>query len=197
MELVWLRERVPRIDPRIHKAANRKLHLLDVAVSLNALRVPLGNRLEAGAGVVTTSGEYITCDIVAGTSPATIVAESDPALAFLTLADSALSAGHSLVVPKQHCLGVLDATSESREAVIELCSVVGRVMVEAEVGTGVNLLSACGLGSDQSVDHWRIHLVPRRSGDGVDTWPETDSPVAASDHANAGVRIASAVTIVA
>ncbi|MEL4358936.1 type II toxin-antitoxin system RelE/ParE family toxin [Luteococcus sp. H101] len=49
-ELVWLRERVPRIDPRIHRTANRKLHQLDAAVSLASLRVPPGNRLEALKG---------------------------------------------------------------------------------------------------------------------------------------------------
>lgn len=49
-ELVWLREPAPRIDPRIHKSANRKLRLLDAAVSLNSLRVPPGNRLEALKG---------------------------------------------------------------------------------------------------------------------------------------------------
>jgi len=49
-ELVWLRERTKRIDPRIHKAANRKLHLLNAARSLEALRVPPGNRLEALKG---------------------------------------------------------------------------------------------------------------------------------------------------
>ncbi|QEU12319.1 plasmid maintenance system killer [Dermabacter vaginalis] len=39
-ELVWLCERASRIDPRIRKAANRKLHLLDAAMSLHSLRVP-------------------------------------------------------------------------------------------------------------------------------------------------------------
>ena len=49
-ELVWLRERAPRIYPRIHKTASRKLHQLDAAVSLNSLRVPPGNRLESLKG---------------------------------------------------------------------------------------------------------------------------------------------------
>lgn len=44
---VWRRERVKRLDPRIHKSANRKLHLIDAATSLDALRVPPGNRLDA------------------------------------------------------------------------------------------------------------------------------------------------------
>ncbi|MCI1746634.1 MAG: type II toxin-antitoxin system RelE/ParE family toxin [Acidipropionibacterium sp.] len=44
---VWLREPAKRLDPRIHKAANRKLHQLDAATTLDALRVPPGNHLEA------------------------------------------------------------------------------------------------------------------------------------------------------
>ena len=49
-ERVWRRESAKRVDPRIHKAANRKLHLLDAATTLEALRVPPGNRLEALKG---------------------------------------------------------------------------------------------------------------------------------------------------
>ena len=47
---VWRREAAKRLDPRIHKTANRKLHLLDAATELEALRVPPGNRLEALKG---------------------------------------------------------------------------------------------------------------------------------------------------
>lgn len=49
-ERVWLREPVPRLDPRIHRVANRKLHVLDAATALDSLRVPPGNRLEALRG---------------------------------------------------------------------------------------------------------------------------------------------------
>ncbi|WP_411709568.1 type II toxin-antitoxin system RelE/ParE family toxin [Corynebacterium sp. LaCa116] len=49
-ELVWLRKASPRIDSRIYRTANRKLHQLDAAVSLHSLRVPPGNRLEALKG---------------------------------------------------------------------------------------------------------------------------------------------------
>ncbi|TWD17276.1 type II toxin-antitoxin system RelE/ParE family toxin [Marihabitans asiaticum] len=49
-ERVWLRESAPKVDPRIHRAANRMLHKLDAATTLNALRVPPGNRLESLKG---------------------------------------------------------------------------------------------------------------------------------------------------
>ncbi|MFC5089786.1 type II toxin-antitoxin system RelE/ParE family toxin [Corynebacterium aquatimens] len=49
-ERLWERLPVPGLDPTIHKTANRKLHQLDAAVSLDSLRVPPGNRLEALKG---------------------------------------------------------------------------------------------------------------------------------------------------
>jgi proteic killer suppression protein len=49
-EALFRRERVKRIDPRIQRAALRKLRYLDAADSLDDLRVPPGNRLEALTG---------------------------------------------------------------------------------------------------------------------------------------------------
>lgn len=49
-EALFHRERVKRIDPRIQRTALRKLRYLDKAVSLEDLRAPPGNRLEALKG---------------------------------------------------------------------------------------------------------------------------------------------------
>ena len=49
-ERLWHRERVPSIDPRIHRVALRKLRQIGNAVELEDLRVPPGNRLEALKG---------------------------------------------------------------------------------------------------------------------------------------------------
>ena len=49
-EALFKRERVRRIDPRIQQAALRKLRYLDAAATLDDLRVPPGNRLEALKG---------------------------------------------------------------------------------------------------------------------------------------------------
>lgn len=49
-EALFHRERVRRIDPRVQPAALRKLLYLDNAASLDDLRVPPGNRLEALKG---------------------------------------------------------------------------------------------------------------------------------------------------
>lgn len=49
-ERLWRRERVPSIDPRIHSVALRKLRQVGAAESLDDLRLPPGNRLEALKG---------------------------------------------------------------------------------------------------------------------------------------------------
>lgn len=49
-EALFRRERVKGIDPRIQRAALRKLRYLNNAASLDDLRVPPGNRLEALKG---------------------------------------------------------------------------------------------------------------------------------------------------
>ncbi|WP_285530556.1 HIT family protein, partial [Streptomyces lavendulae] len=37
--------------------------------------------------------------------------------------------------------------------------------------SGVNILSASGPGSEQSVPHLHFHVVPRWTDDGISTWP--------------------------
>jgi len=49
-ERLWRRERAPAIDSRIHSVALRKLRQVGAAASLDDLRIPPGNRLEALKG---------------------------------------------------------------------------------------------------------------------------------------------------
>ena len=44
---VFAGEQVKRLVPQIQQSARRKLKLLDAATSLDSLRIPPGNRLEA------------------------------------------------------------------------------------------------------------------------------------------------------
>ncbi len=117
----------------------------------------------------------VFCGLLAGEGRATWVARRDAASAFLPLAESRLSPAHTLVVPNEHAVGIHDAAAESLQAVILLAQEIARAM-EASLGAhGVNILNASGPGSDQSVPHLHLHVVPRWEGDGLDTWPSTVS----------------------
>jgi proteic killer suppression protein len=49
-EQLWSRQRSKDLDPKIQRVALRKLVMLDAAETLQDLRVPPGNRLEALRG---------------------------------------------------------------------------------------------------------------------------------------------------
>lgn len=117
----------------------------------------------------------VFCGLLAGEGRTTWVARREAAAAFLPLAESRLSPAHTLVVPNDHVVGIHDASPESLQAVVLLAQEVARAM-EASLGArGVNILSASGPGSDQSVPHLHLHVIPRWEGDGLDTWPSTVS----------------------
>jgi histidine triad (HIT) family protein len=99
------------------------------------------------------------------------VSQGTDAVAFLPLPDGALAPGHTLVIPREHCVGVLDANAEALASTMELVQQVSRAMTESLGATGVVLLNASGPHSGQSVDHLHFHVVPCWPEDGADFWP--------------------------
>ena len=55
-EAVWLRQAVRGMAPELHRAARRKLVMLDAATCPDDLRMPPGNRLETLSG--DRKGQY-------------------------------------------------------------------------------------------------------------------------------------------
>ncbi|QRP47019.1 HIT family protein [Amycolatopsis sp. FDAARGOS 1241] len=115
---------------------------------------------------------------------ATWLSRGPHAAAFLPLPASALAPGHTLVVPREHCTGVLDATDAALHHTISLVRRVGDAMTRALGATGVNVLNASGPGSGQSVAHLHFHVVPRWPDDGTDLWPDRRSshPATGDEH---------------
>lgn len=99
------------------------------------------------------------------------VTQTDSAVAFLPLPDSALAPGHTLVAPRQHCIGVLDASPAALTATTALVQRVSQAMTRALGATGVVVLNASGPESGQSVDHLHFHVVPCWPDDDADFWP--------------------------
>jgi histidine triad (HIT) family protein len=117
----------------------------------------------------------VFCDILDGRSDAHWVAREASAVAFLPLPQSVLSPGHTLVISREHAVGVQDASESALASTMALVGRVSRAMRAALGATGVNVLNASGAGSEQSVPHLHFHVVPRWEGDGFTTWPATRS----------------------
>ena len=103
------------------------------------------------------------CAIVAKTSPAHVIFEENSAMAILD--HRPISPGHCLVIPKSH---LVDITQIPHDLGGELQSLVRRVVKIQRVGLGTaGVLVVNNNVVDQHVDHFHIHVIPRRVADGI------------------------------
>ena len=107
--------------------------------------------------------DCLFCKIVAGELPATIVAESERALAFADI--NPATRGHTLVVPRVHAQDVQDIGEADLAATIALAQQVAQGARERLGADGVNLLNSSGAAAWQTVFHFHIHVIPRYEGD--------------------------------
>ncbi|MGW2479598.1 HIT family protein [Streptomyces sp. NPDC001571] len=82
-----------------------------------------------------------------------------------------LAPGHTLVVPTSHYADVFESPPEVLAGTTALVQRVAEAARTALNASGVNVLSASGPGSEQSVPHLHFHVVTRWLDDGISTWP--------------------------
>ena len=110
------------------------------------------------------------CRIVRGEIPARKIYEDERSLIFLDIAGDA--DGHMLAIPKAHAESILDCKTEDLKGLMDAVQRVSRHLVLDRGYDGVNLLNASGAAAGQSVPHLHVHILPRRSADGLDAWPK-------------------------
>jgi histidine triad (HIT) family protein len=113
----------------------------------------------------------VFCSLLLDDKSVDWVAKEEHAAAFLPLPTSSLAPGHTLVIPTAHTPGVHEAGAASLTATTALIQKVSLAMRETLGAPGVNVLSASGPASEQSVPHLHFHVVPRWEYDGFTTWP--------------------------
>lgn len=116
--------------------------------------------------------DCIFCKIINGEIPSYKIYEDDMTYAFLDIADD--SYGHTLVIPKKHCKNILDCNKKYLSAVANAVKKISKHYVKDCGFEGVNVLNASGECAQQTVFHLHFHIVPRKSGDGIDMWPLKD-----------------------
>ena len=112
--------------------------------------------------------DCIFCKIVKGDIPCYKIYEDEHVLAFLDIANDVY--GHTLVVPKAHCVNVLDADEQTLAKVMMAVQKVSHHYVDNCGFDGVNTFNCNGDGAEQSVFHLHIHVIPRKKGDGIHVW---------------------------
>ena len=107
--------------------------------------------------------DCIFCAIASDEIPSFKVYEDDLALAYLDI--NPFSKGHTLVIPKAHAAGLLDADDKMlSELVLRVKKVAAHV--KDKLGCdGFNILQNNGEAAGQTVRHIHFHIVPRWNGD--------------------------------
>jgi histidine triad (HIT) family protein len=105
----------------------------------------------------------IFCRIVSGKAPASIVAETARAVAFMDVNQP--TPGHVLVVPRDHLVYLYDLDAETGAEVFRLTTDLARAVKRALKPDGMNLIQANEAAGQQEVFHFHMHIIARYAGD--------------------------------
>lgn len=119
--------------------------------------------------------DCIFCSIVKEKIPSRIIFEDEKTLAFLSTQDEV--EGHVLIIPKKHFSNLDDVAEEYFLAMQKTLLVINKHLLERCDYEGVNTLMASGETAGQSVNHLHLHVIPRKSGDEINAWPELDAKI--------------------
>ena len=104
------------------------------------------------------------CKIIKGEIPSYKVYEDDDVLAFLDI--NPVNPGHTLIIPKQHYLTLLDIPVELAQKIIIVAKKITPAILSAVNADAFNLGLNQGQIAGQVVDHFHLHIMPRLENDG-------------------------------
>lgn len=126
--------------------------------------------------------DCIFCRIVAGEIPSARLYDDSDVIVILDV--NPISRGHSLVIPKHHFeyLEMVDADTFGKVA--EVARHLSSHMVDTGFCEGTNLFLANHETANQSVFHIHMHVIPRRTNDGINIakwWKEISHGLEAAE----------------
>jgi histidine triad (HIT) family protein len=107
--------------------------------------------------------DCLFCGIVAGSIPSEMIDSDERTVAFMDI--NPATAGHALVVPRAHSVGLLEIGPDDLSATVMAAQRLSRRMKDVLGADGINLINACGAAAWQTVFHFHIHVVPRYEDD--------------------------------
>lgn len=113
--------------------------------------------------------DCVFCKITGGEIPCMKVYEDAHTLVFMDIAKDV--DGHLVAIPKKHVKSLLDCDGKTLHQLMDAVQKVAVHLTGCCGYEGVNLLNASEEAAEQSVPHFHIHIIPRKTGDGVEAWP--------------------------
>jgi histidine triad (HIT) family protein len=103
--------------------------------------------------------DTIFAQIIRGEVPCHRVYEDQRVLAFLDIFP--LSAGHTLVIPKESAVTLDQLSDESAAAIGRVLPRLARAVLRATGATAYNVLQNNGAAAHQAVMHLHVHIIPK------------------------------------
>jgi histidine triad (HIT) family protein len=114
---------------------------------------------------MTADPSCIFCRIVAGELPCHRVYEDAHTLVFMDIFP--VADGHTLVITKQHAATIFEADEAALTAVAATARRVAHAIRAALAPDGLMVFQLNGAAAMQTVFHYHMHLLPRRTGEAL------------------------------
>ncbi len=109
--------------------------------------------------------DCVFCDIIQGSSPASIVFQDETCVALMDI--QPINPGHMLVVPKEHSASLSELKPDIGAHLFKVAQQMAKAARLSNVRCeGVNLWVSDGEVAGQDVFHVHLHVLPRFDGDG-------------------------------
>lgn len=120
------------------------------------------------SSVIVEFMSCIFCQIISGKALSTVLYQDDFVMAIKP--KEQVTKNHTIVIPKQHYENIFDIDENILCKIINTCKILSKSFLDSRQASGINLLNANGIDSQQSVFHFHFHIVPRTKSDGLDMW---------------------------
>jgi histidine triad (HIT) family protein len=112
----------------------------------------------------------IFCKIVQKQTPSSIVYEDETVLVFVDIRP--LNMGHTLIIPKTHCIDIFDIPQELLSQVHKVSKQIALAVKKATNADGISIIQQNGKAAGQDIFHIHIHVIPRFEGQKLKSFNE-------------------------
>jgi histidine triad (HIT) family protein len=109
--------------------------------------------------------QCIFCQIIAGGIPSKKIYEDDSVFAILDI--NPASKGHLLLLPKEHYAIMPQIPQAVLQKLFVAAKALSQTLLKKLKSSGTSIFVANGLAAGQKSQHFMIHIIPRKEGDGL------------------------------
>jgi histidine triad (HIT) family protein len=109
--------------------------------------------------------QCIFCQIISGKVPSTKVYEDEHSITILDINPAAK--GHLLLIPKEHYVIMPQVPDNIITHLYLVAQKLSNVLLRSLKLSGTNIFVANGLVAGQKAQHFMMHIIPRKEGDGL------------------------------